>query len=54
MGKVFAERNRRSIPVLLGLLTLNICALAQEFPTAKPESVGLSASAKRIERYIIF
>ena len=38
-----AGKNRRIIPVLLGLLVLSILAAAQDLPTAKPESVGLSS-----------
>lgn len=48
MGDIFAARNRRIIPVLLGVLILNVCALAQELTPAKPESVGLSP--ERLER----
>ena len=44
----FAGRNRRIIPVLLGFLVLNVCALAQDLPAGKPESVGLSS--ERLER----
>jgi CubicO group peptidase (beta-lactamase class C family) len=40
--------NRRIIPALLGILVLNVWTLAQELPTAKPESVGLSS--ERLER----
>jgi CubicO group peptidase (beta-lactamase class C family) len=40
--------NRRMIPVLLGILVLNLTALAQDLPSVKPESVGLSAD--RLER----
>ncbi len=43
-----AERNRKSIPVLLGFLALTVVAIAQDLPTAKPESVGLSS--ERLER----
>jgi CubicO group peptidase (beta-lactamase class C family) len=43
-----AGRDRKSIPVLLGFLLLNVIALAQDLPTAKPESVGLSS--ERLER----
>ncbi len=43
-----AEQNRRSIPVLLGFLVFSIVALAQDIPSAKPESVGLSP--ERLER----
>src|SRR5579864_6899901 len=41
-------RNRRIISVLLGVLFLNLSALAQDLPAAKPESVGLSSD--RLER----
>jgi CubicO group peptidase (beta-lactamase class C family) len=41
-------QNRRMIPVLLGILVLNLTALAQDLPSVKPESVGLSAD--RLER----
>jgi CubicO group peptidase (beta-lactamase class C family) len=43
-----AERNRKSIPVLLGFLFLIVSAVAQDLPTAKPEAVGLSS--ERLER----
>lgn len=36
-------KNRRIIPVLLGFFVLSVLAAAQELPTAKPESVGLSS-----------
>lgn len=42
------ERNRKWIPVLLGFLFLTLAALAQDLPSATPESVGLSA--ERLER----
>jgi CubicO group peptidase (beta-lactamase class C family) len=45
---VSTERSRKWIPVLLGFLVLNLVALAQDLPSAKPESVGLSA--ERLER----
>jgi len=48
MGAILAGRNRKIIPVLLGFLVLNVCALAQDIPTGKPESVGLSS--ERLER----
>ncbi len=48
MRKIFAVRNRIIFPVLLGVLILNFCALAQELPTGKPESLGLSS--ERLER----
>ena len=41
-------RNRKLIPVLLGFLVLNLIALAQDIPAAKPETVGLSSD--RLER----
>ncbi len=46
--QLFAGRDRRLIPVLLGVLILNACALAQDLPAGKPESVGLSS--ERLER----
>jgi len=41
-------RNRKLMPVLLGFCILNLVALAQDLPAAKPESVGLSS--ERLER----
>lgn len=41
-------QNRRVMPVLLGVLFLNLLALGQDLPAAKPESVGLSSD--RLER----
>jgi len=41
-------QNRRAIPVLLGVLFLNLLALSQDLPAAKPEVVGLSSD--RLER----
>jgi CubicO group peptidase (beta-lactamase class C family) len=41
-------RNRRIILVLLGIFVLNLFAIAQDLPAAKPESVGLSSD--RLER----
>jgi CubicO group peptidase (beta-lactamase class C family) len=41
-------RNRKFIPVLLGLFCLNLIALAQDLPATKPETVGLSSD--RLER----
>jgi len=41
-------RNRNLIPVLLAVLILQILVVAQDLPTAKPESVGLSS--ERLER----
>jgi CubicO group peptidase (beta-lactamase class C family) len=43
-----AERSRKSIPILLGFLVLSIVAFAQDLPTAKPESIGLSS--ERLDR----
>ncbi|HET7892987.1 MAG TPA: hypothetical protein VFL34_15780 [Candidatus Sulfotelmatobacter sp.] len=43
MGDIFAARNRRIIPVLLGVVILHVCALAQELTPAKPEALGLSS-----------
>jgi CubicO group peptidase (beta-lactamase class C family) len=43
-----AEKNGKSIPILLGFLVLGVWAAAQDMPTAKPESVGLSS--ERLER----
>ena len=49
MGSTFLTgQGRRIIPVLLGIVFLNLLALAQDLPAAKPESVGLSAD--RLER----
>ena len=48
MRLTFAERDRRIIPVLLGVLVLSACGFAQHLPTGKPESVGLSS--ERLER----
>ena len=43
-----AGQNRKIFPVLLGFLLLHLCAVAQDLPAAKPESVGLSS--ERLER----
>jgi CubicO group peptidase (beta-lactamase class C family) len=48
MRFTFAGQNRKIIPVLLGFLVLNVCAIAQDLPSGKPESVGLSS--ERLER----
>jgi CubicO group peptidase (beta-lactamase class C family) len=48
MGAIFAGRNRKIVPVLLGFLVLNTSALAQDIPSGKPESVG--PSSERLER----
>ncbi len=45
---LLAGQNRKSIPVLLGFLLLSIASVAQELPTGKPESVGLSS--ERLDR----
>jgi CubicO group peptidase (beta-lactamase class C family) len=45
---LLAGQYRKSIPVLLGFLLLSILSVAQELPTGKPESVGLSS--ERLER----
>ena len=42
------RQSRRVIPVLLGILFLNLLAVAQDLPVAKPEAVGLSSD--RLER----
>ena len=46
----WAGQNRRIIPVLLGFLVLiqTVCAIAQDLPAGKPESLGLSS--ERLER----
>lgn len=43
-----SRQNRKLFPVLLGLLFVSAFAFAQDLPTAKPESVGLSS--ERLER----
>jgi hypothetical protein len=44
-----AGQNRRLLPVLLGFFFFNLlAAAAQDLPSAKPESVGLSS--ERLER----
>jgi len=43
MRLTFAERDRKIIPILLGLLVPSACAFAQHLPTGTPESVGLSS-----------
>jgi CubicO group peptidase (beta-lactamase class C family) len=49
MRRIFsAGQCRKSIPILLGFLLLNILAVAQDLPAGKPESVGLSS--ERLER----
>jgi len=44
----FSTGRSRTIPVLLGIFILSVFAIAQDLPTAKPESVGLSS--ERLER----
>jgi CubicO group peptidase (beta-lactamase class C family) len=44
----WTEQSRRLIPGLLGFFVLSLIALAQDLPSAKPESVGLSSD--RLER----
>jgi len=44
----FSAGRSRTIPVLLGIFILSVFAIAQDLPTAKPESVGLSS--ERLER----
>src|SRR5579864_5595873 len=39
----FSAGRGRAIPVLLGIFILSVFAVAQDLPTAKPESVGLSS-----------
>ncbi len=48
MRDIFTVRSRKIIPVLLGILVLNVYALAQELPTGKPETLGLSS--ERLDR----
>src|ERR1700686_1029532 len=48
MRAIFAGRDRKTIPVLLGFVLLNVCALAQDLPTGKPELLGLPS--ERLER----
>ncbi len=46
--KSLAGQDRKIIPLLLGFLVLSSCALAQDLPAAKPETLGLSS--ERLER----
>ncbi len=49
MRSTFSDgRNRKHIPVLLAFIVLSVFTFAQDLPTAKPESVGLSS--ERLER----
>jgi len=41
-------QSRRTAPALLAFFVLHLVAVAQELPSAKPESVGLST--ERLER----
>ena len=43
-----AGQSRKFLPVLFGVVLLNLCAWAQELNPAKPEAVGLSA--ERLDR----
>lgn len=46
--RISIGQSRKFIPVLLGFFLLNLLAVAQDLPSAKPESVGLSSD--RLER----
>ncbi len=48
MRSTFCAGQKRTIPLLLGFLVLNVLLVAQDLPTGKPESVGLSS--ERLER----
>ena len=48
MWSILSAGQKRIFPVLLGVVLLNVICLAQEFPTAKPESLGLSS--ERLDR----
>lgn len=43
-----AEWSKKGFPVLLGVVLVHLCALAQDLPAAKPESLGLSS--ERLDR----
>lgn len=43
-----AGQGRKIFPALFGILLLHLCAVAQDLPVAKPESVGLSSD--RLDR----
>jgi len=43
-----AGQSWKIVPVLFGVLLLYVCAVAQDLPAAKPESLGLSA--ERLDR----
>lgn len=47
-GADLAGQSRKFLPVLFGVLLLNVCARAQELTPAKPEAVGLST--ERLDR----
>src|SRR2546423_15197283 len=44
----FDRQDRKRIPVLLGFFLFSLITVAQELPTAKPETVGLSS--ERLDR----
>jgi CubicO group peptidase (beta-lactamase class C family) len=48
MRRTFCAEQNRRVLVLLGFLVFSLVAFAQDLPTAKPESVGLSS--ERLER----
>jgi CubicO group peptidase (beta-lactamase class C family) len=48
MRSILPAGQKRIFPVLLGVVLLNVICIAQEFPTAKPESLGLSS--ERLDR----
>jgi len=47
-SSTLTEQNRKKIPVLLGFLIVSLVAFAQDLPSAKPDTVGLSGD--RLER----
>jgi CubicO group peptidase (beta-lactamase class C family) len=48
MRSILSAGQKRILPFLLGFVLLSAIAVAQDFPTAKPESVGLSS--ERLDR----
>jgi CubicO group peptidase (beta-lactamase class C family) len=48
MRSILSAGQKRIFPVLLGVVLLNAICVAQEFPTAKPEALGLSS--ERLDR----
>jgi CubicO group peptidase (beta-lactamase class C family) len=48
MRSILSAGQKRIFPALLGVVLLNVICIAQEFPTAKPESLGLSS--ERLDR----